>query len=154
MKKRKILLILIPLLAAVMIGLYVFNKKDSITRNTINQAPLSFAECVDKNGIVKTKSTPNKCYYDDYIYWEVLKPGQEDLNPPVKMKSYSDCVKDEGVPNYKDSSCKHWTGLVFNYEGPKINSFEECAALGTPISAINPPTCTAPDGTSFTGSRN
>ena len=117
----------------------------------------SFDECKKADGIVAKGGTPRKCYYDNVVYWQILKPNQIYLNLPVEIHTFSDCVTPgmainvkmiDGVP-----TCTAFNQKKYEYDGPEIKTFEDCARVMQLVLASSPPQCYGPDGTHYVGTR-
>lgn len=155
----KVILFLIILLVVGFVAWYLFapnNKNNTLSPNAeiyadvTNLEVKTFEECEQAGGVLRTKPIPDKCYYRGVVYYEVIKKGHENLNPPQNLKTYKDCLRQEGIPKAEDSSCLSWAGKVFYYEGPPIKSYDDCMkAHGGPTTEISTK-CVAPNGTKFT----
>ncbi len=118
----------------------------------------SYEECASKGGPIGKNGTPHKCYFDTVVYYQTLKPSHKYLNLPYELKTFEDCV----LPGIADKvgmesdkpRCIAFNNKKYFYDGPKIDSYEDCARVMKFILTSNPPQCYGPDGTHYVGTRD
>jgi hypothetical protein len=120
-----VLILIVGILTLYLFGLLLKEPKKSNDKqnftNTNNTATSeahkvdSYAKCVEAGGPVRKTPIPNKCYYDGIVYYEVItnKYGQEHYSSPEELKTYKDCILQEGEAIRSNSSCRSWVGKVF-----------------------------------------